>query len=347
MLNLKKSCIVIILFCALVILVISGLYIFHIFSSKNIRISICGDILLDRGVKTQIKSNGVNYPYQGVRNILKKSDAVIGNLECPITQKSSPVFKDKKLVFRADVPNAAALKAAGFSILCLANNHSMDQNSEGLMDTMKNLNTVGIMTVGAGLNREDANKPLFFNLSGSTIGILSFSHFPAEGYFFFENKPDVAHVNENIEKNVREAKSKCDFLIVTLHWGKEFNNFPSEHQIELAHSLIDNGADVIAGHHPHVLQGIEKYKDKLIFYSLGNFVFDKQIFKGTDETVIFNLTLNKNLLKQAEIIPIRIIKAQPQKLVGKDAEELISKLQKYSRDMGTEITFEKDSWYVK
>ena len=347
MLTIKKRTAAIIISLILLILGLLGSYIFYILNNKDVRISIVGDILLDRGVKAQIESKGRGYPYLEVKDVFKKSDAVIGNLECPITENSNPILKDKKLIFKADVENAAELKSAGFSILNLANNHSMDQGSEGLKSTISNLNKAGIMTVGAGMNREDASKPGFVKISGTTAGVLGFSHFPAEGYFFSEDKPDVAQVNENIKKHVIEAKSKCDFLVVTLHWGREFNNYPSDYQIDLAHSLIENGADVVIGHHPHVLQGVEKFKGKLIFYSVGNFVFDKQIPKGADETVILNVTLNKSSLRQVEIIPIKIWRAQPKKLSGKDAEELINKVKKYSRDMNTEIVFDQGIWKVK
>ncbi|MGE5329331.1 MAG: CapA family protein [Deltaproteobacteria bacterium] len=338
---------IIILFCTLLILSFLGLYVQKNFSNKSARISIVGDILLDRGVKKQIQSKGEKYPYSEIQDVLKKSDVVIGNLECPITQKGTPVLKDRKLIFKADVSNAAALKAAGFSILNLANNHSMDQGQEGLKNTMNNLSKAGIITVGAGLNRDNASQAKFVKVSNTTLGVLGYSHFPSEGYFFSENEPDVAQVNENIEKNVAEAKRKCDFLIVSIHWGKEFNNYPSDYQIKLAHVLIENGADMIIGHHPHVLQGVEKYKDKFIFYSVGNFVFDKQIPKGTDETIILNLSLDKSLLKQVEILPIRIIQAQPRKLLGKDAQELINKLKKYSKDKNATILFEQGCFNVK
>lgn len=304
---------------------------------KNITISIVGDILLDRGVKSVIKTKGVNYPYLNVKDIFKKSDIVFGNLECPITNIISPLTKEKRFIFRADINNVKALKLAGFNLLNLANNHSMDQGREGLISTISNVRTAGIITLGAGIDRKDAHRPVFINKNGLKIGFLSFSAFPTEGYFYSESNPDVAHINENMKQEIKEARSKCDYLIVSYHWGKEFNSFPTKSQKDVAHIAVDSGADIVIGHHPHVLQGIERYKSKYIFYSLGNFVFDKQTPKGTDETLILNLTLSKRSKKNIEIFPAKISNCQPKILKGKDAYELLDKLKLFSKGMNSSI----------
>lgn len=321
-----------------------SLIIFLRYNPKNdVTITFTGDILLDRGVRNKLSEKGCDYPYLKVRDIFKKSDIVIGNLECPLVDKGTPVLKRRDLIFKGDVKNSAALRRAGYNVLNIANNHVMDYGRDGLTNTIRALKDSSIKTVGAGKDSEEANKPLYINKNGIKIGILGYNMFPPEGFIYSDSKPDTARLDEKLMKeNIKNARSKCDFLIVTFHWGKEYSFYPSDFQKEIAHAAVDSGCDIIIGHHPHVLQGTEKYKDKLIFYSLGNFIFDKQIPRGTDETVVLNLKIKKNDIIYAEIIPARIENCQPSPVTGSKADYIISRLKFYSEGMNTRF-YIKDS----
>lgn len=317
-------------------------------TTSQITVSFVGDILLDRGVRKAIEEKGYDYPYEIVKNIFKKDDITFGNLECPILTKGKAVYKRPELIFKADPQNASALKKAGFDILNIANNHTMDYGSEGLLSTIDILKENNIKTVGGSRNYNTARKPVYIRKKGNTIGFLGYSVFPPEGYIVSSNRPDVARVDyDKISSEIKMAKEKCDFLVVSFHWGNEYDFFPSERQKELAHKVVESGADLVIGHHPHVLQGVEKYKDKYIFYSLGNFVFDRQIQKGTNETIITKVDIQDNKIKNIKLIPIKIIDCQPRIAKGKDAEYIIERLKLYSQDMNADIIFQDGVGYVK
>lgn len=308
---------------------------------KEVVLCAVGDILLDRGVRAQIK-NDYDYPYRKVKNVLGGADITFGNLECPITNDGTPALKRPSLLFRAEPENAIAIKKAGFDILNLANNHTMDYGSEGIINTMKTLKKYNVNYIGGGHDYREARKPLYIKKKGCKIGFLGYSIFPPEGYISFSDRADVAKVYiETLKEEVESAKKNCDFLVVSFHWGKEFEFYAGKMQKELAHTVVDSGGDLILGHHPHVLQGIEKYKNSLIFYSLGNFVFDRQIPNGTDETIIVKFKIKNKKLQEVNIIPIKIKNCQPYVAEDIEAEYILNRLKMYSDGMNIKTNIKK------
>ncbi|MEA4849239.1 MAG: CapA family protein [Clostridiaceae bacterium] len=315
--------------------------------TRPVHIIAAGDILLDRGVNKYLEEKGYDYPYESVKKVITEGDIAVANLECPLTDGGSPVFKRPELIFKGSRLNGSALKRAGFDILNLANNHTMDQGSEGLLDTMKVLESSGIRCFGAGANRNEARRPVFIKKGNIRIGFLGYSNFPPEGYIFHEDKADVARPDmKTIGEEVEAAREQCDFLLVSFHWGKEFDDYPSEMQREMAHATIERGADIIIGHHPHVLQSVEEYKGKLIFYSLGNFVFDRQLPEGTDESVIIDITVDRSGWKKARIVPVGIADCRPVILQGEAAVLVLDRLKYSSKDHGAEIDITEGIGYI-
>ncbi|TCO79438.1 poly-gamma-glutamate synthesis protein (capsule biosynthesis protein) [Marinisporobacter balticus] len=315
-------------------------------NSRNVEVCFVGDILLDRGVRKKLNEKGYDYPYLKVKKILNEADVTFGNLENPITNRGTAVYKRRDLIFRGDNQNAKFLKEAGFDILNLTNNHAMDYRSTGIDDTINHLKKVDIKPLGV-VKPSQKIKPLMIQKKGVHLGFLGYSIFPPEGYIYSRDRADILRVDNNAFGNeIKRAKKACDFLVVSFHWGKEYEVFPSDHQKEMAHKAIDCGADLVIGHHPHVLQGVEKYKDKLIFYSLGNFIFDRQIQNGVDETVIVDLYINKNGYKEIRCIPIRIIDCQPNLAEGKDAEYILKRLQTYSDGLIDAIEIKNGFGYI-
>ncbi|SHJ28239.1 poly-gamma-glutamate synthesis protein (capsule biosynthesis protein) [Geosporobacter subterraneus DSM 17957] len=302
---------------------------------------------MDRGVRKSIERHGYDYPYLKVEEYLKKGDITFANLESPLTSRDTAVLKDRALIFKGDIENGRSLKAAGFNILNLANNHTLDYGPEGLIDTLEVLEENGILPLGAGLNAQEARQPVFVNIKGITVGFLGYSQFPPEGYLYFSDRPEVARINpDTISAEITRAKESCDFLVISFHWGKEYDVYPSEFQKSLARLAVDRGGDLILGHHPHVLQSMEKYQGKLIFYSLGNFVFDRQIQPGTDETIMLNVKLSKGQWQEADLIPARIIDCQPIPVAGEDGEEILKRLQKYSEGYNSELIIRDGKGYI-
>lgn len=277
----------------------------------EITISLTGDIMLSRGVQRYLEEYGYDYPYEDVSELFLQDDLTIGNLECPITDNGNNANKAKRFLFKADKDNAAALKRAGFDCLNLANNHTMDYMSSGLHDTMACLDEQGLAYVGASENAA-LKKPYIFEKHGIRVGVLAYSALPAEGYFFNKDKPTIQYISTMDFSGMEEdiAAAECDFLIIYFHWGIEYQPYKSDTQELIAKKAIDSGADFVVGAHPHVLQEPELYKDKYIYYSLGNFIFDKQIPPGTDETLILQLTLDHQGLVSVKEIPAVIKKGR-------------------------------------
>ena len=306
--------------------------------TKPVRILAAGDILLDRGVDIYLEENGFGYPYIGIKTESMKSDIAFANLECPLTDRGKPALKRPELIFKGSTLNGTAIKSAGFDIMNLANNHTMDQGRAGLLDTIELLESNGIRALGAGTARSEARKPVFIKKRGTWVGFLGYNDFPPEGYMYDEEKADVARVDiKTLGEEVKSAKKQCDFLVVSFHWGKEFDSYPGDRHKEMAHAAIDNGAGIVIGHHPHVLQGVEKYKERLIFYSLGNFVFDRQLHKGTDESVILDISVADGKPKEARIVPVIIEDCRPLIAEGQVAEAILDRLEDLSKAYGVHI----------
>jgi poly-gamma-glutamate synthesis protein (capsule biosynthesis protein) len=296
-------------------------------------ISVCGDILLDRGVADALEQNGEDYPYGEVSAAFRKDDVTVANLECPLTNQSGGAMKSPRFVFKADPVNAKALKAAGFDVLLLANNHTMDYLSAGLTDTMKALDGAGLSYAGAGVSEEEI-RPCFLTKNGVRIGILSYSSLPPEGFVYDGSRATIAYARagylDGMKRDIAKAAEQCDFLIVFFHWGTEFTHKVSSLQAEIAHAAVDAGAGAVVGTHPHVLQGKETYRGAPIYYSIGNFVFDSQTEEGTDEAMVLQFTVSKKGIVFTEELPVVIEDCRPQFAQGQEAETIRSDLNLYS-----------------
>lgn len=304
---------------------------------QEVVISTAGDILLDRGVGEAIENNGMNYPYEGVAQIFNEDDITIANLECPLTLTGGGAMKEKRFVFKADPNNADALKKAGFDALVLANNHTMDYLGSGLTDTIHALDCIGISYAGAGQSKSEI-EPCFINKKGICIGVLSYSSLPPEGFMYDEDSATIAYARagflDDMQREIAQVSEQCDFLIVYFHWGTEYRHDVNESQIEIAHAAVDSGASAVIGAHPHVLQGRETYKGAPIYYSIGNFVFDKQIPEGTDEAMIVQLTISKEGIVAVDEIPVVIKKCQPHLADEQEAAQIEINMIRYSRRFG-------------
>jgi poly-gamma-glutamate synthesis protein (capsule biosynthesis protein) len=267
--------------------------------SKGVKtVLFVGDIMLDRGVEYLMKKNSIYYPFQKISHFLRGIDIVFANLEGPVV-KNPPEFSDNSLKFAFSPEIIEGVFWSNFNLFSLANNHTLDMGKEGLKETKDWLKKYQINFVGNPLTSSSDNPDSFF--SRENITFLAFNRI-----FPFITK------EEEIIKTIKKAKSlKPDnFLILSLHWGKEYELTNSPAQQSLAHKIIEAGADLIIGHHPHVVQNIEKYQGKLIFYSLGNFIFDQYFSKETQQGLAVGLEIYPDELV-CRLFPIRINLSQP------------------------------------
>ncbi len=287
-----------------------------------------GDIMLSRNVAAKMKQYGNDYPFLKVRDALKSADIVFANLENPITP--GPEIKTGQMVFHANPGSEQTLKDAGVTIVSLANNHTPNFGAKGLTDTVKYLDAVGIDHVGAGKNTQDASKPVFTSTNGIKIAWLAYNSpdVVPTSYAAASNRPGTNFMNiDRMAIAVKEAKMSADLVIVSMHAGTEYKPTPNKTQTAFARAAIDAGAELVIGHHPHVVQTMEEYKGKFIFYSLGNFVFDQMWSRETREGLGIKIMLAKDGVKNVTFLPLVIDDyAQPHFVEGKEAEKIIKRL---------------------
>ncbi len=246
-------------------------------SADSVRIVLTGDILLDRGVRQQIDRCGIDRLFTpAVDSLFGQAHIVVGNLECPATRIRRPVMK--RYCFRAEPEWLPALHRHGITHLNLANNHSIDQGRDALIDTRSNIIGAGMTPIGAGRNMQEAAQPILLADQPRNIWIVASLRLPLENFPYLTDKPCVSQESiDSLVQRIRHLRSSdpSAYIIVSLHWGGEHTLKPVASQRIEAHRLIDAGADCLVCHHTHTLQTIETYRQRKIYYSIGNFIFDQ------------------------------------------------------------------------
>jgi poly-gamma-glutamate capsule biosynthesis protein CapA/YwtB (metallophosphatase superfamily) len=268
-----------------------------------------GDLLLGSSVKARILAEGADFPFRPAAELLRAADITFGNLECPLTEggvptpgKSAESLRAKRnFLFRAPTQCAGGLADAGFDVVSLANNHAMDYSAEGLRDTLLSLEAAGVRSVGAGETMDAACAPVILTRGKSRVAFLGISDVLPAYSAAGQRTPGVAPARSTaarprfettVAAQLRDLRQRADFILVSVHWGKERWTRPTPRQVRLGRFLIDAGADGVIGHHPHVLQPIERYRGKPIAYSLGNFI--SYTGKPRARTLALELTLTRD-----------------------------------------------------
>lgn len=249
--------------------------------SSSVEVVIVGDMMLDRNVRNVIDRIGFDTYFSGIKNIVKNADIAIANLEGPFTtyQSITSSLKSKELVFTFDPALAPALADFGFDILGLANNHTYNFGQKGLEMTRRYIGSAGMFYYGDPFNKDEISTVITKN--GIKIGLVGFHE------FYYTNFDKVFFEITRIRKEV-------DVVIVTPHWGNEYQKEPTDKMVQWAHQFVDNGADAVIGAHPHIIGATETYKGKKIYYSLGNFAFDQYFSKETMEGLGVIITIDKD-----------------------------------------------------
>ena len=274
--------------------------------ADTLRIVLTGDILLDRGVRREINKHGVDHLFSaGVDSVFRSAQVVVCNLECPATKIQAPV--QKLFIFRGEPEWLHALKRHGITHLNLANNHSIDQGREGLIDTRRNVSAAGMVPIGAGVNMQEAAEPVLLASSPRKVWLVPSLRLALENYAYLTDKPCVSQepMDSLLTRvhRLRKADSTA-VIIVSLHWGGEHTLLPVSSQRWDAHQLIHAGADVLICHHTHTLQTIEEFQGKKIYYSVGNFIFDQKKPLNTKACMVRLKVSTDNV--ETETIPVEI-----------------------------------------
>lgn len=287
---------------------------------QTIKLAAVGDIALTHKYDQILYTKGPCYPFQPTKKILSENDIVIGNLESPLSLKGQNY--PLKCSLRSNPLYIKGIKDAGFNILSVANNHILDYQEGAFYDTLSLLEEHGIGFSGAGKNLEDAAKPYIAQVNGIKIAFFAYCDVIIDSPFYAGiNKRGIALLDLTlIKRDFAKYKNCVDIIIASLHWGTEHFSYPSPQQIKTAHTLVDWGASLIIGHHPHVIQSLERYRNAYIFYSLGNFLFSDiewtwQNEKGeirnsrikrkrkNKESIIASATISKKGVESIQFIP--------------------------------------------
>lgn len=282
-------------------------------AADNITLTFAGDILLDGFVGEQIARYGVNFPFAKVAPVLQKADIAFANLETPVSVRGKAA--EKTFAFRSKPAALGGLGYAGIDGVTLANNHILDYGQVAMLDTLIHLDKYKIGHTGAGSNIDQAFKPYVKTVKGKKIAILGVSRvLSGPSWYAGKNSPGAAsaYTAEPLLGAIKKSAEDNDYTVVYLHWNEEFKDYPEKYARTLAKQMIDSGADIILGAHSHCLMGIEYYKHKPIYYSLGNFVFNKST-RGGEKTVhsmLADFTISKTGIT-SRITPVKIIGGQP------------------------------------
>lgn len=309
---------------------------------KLVTITAVGDIMLGdhpvrigNGVRSRIEQNGADWLFSEVRDLLGGSDIVFGNLEVVHSDIGLTKNNLASMEFRGSPQSIPALRTAGFNVLNFANNHCLEHGVATYQDTVRRLEENNVSAVGL-RGMDGRTIPYEISKEGARIVVLAYSLRPEE-YCRSGEIPYALSSETHILQDVAHARQRAEVVVVSLHWGEEFMDHPSPQQISFAHRLVDAGAKLILGHHPHVLQGIESYQGAVIAYSLGNFVFDMWQ-KKTRATMALKATIGPGGDVSYEAFPIHIDgDFRPIPLQGHEREKALRNFDMLSRAINSEV----------
>ena len=278
-----------------------------------------GDIMLSRLIGKEItQKKDPLYPFLLIASTTHAADLAFANLESPISTRGTK--QGSEYSFRADPATAAGLTYAGFDVLNMANNHVWDYGRDAALDTMALLRDAGISYIGFGRNYDEANAPVIKQVGDTKVAFLGYTQFYSPVLWADERLGLSSLLPDKIVEEIQELKSsgKADLVVISFHWGEEYKTTANEYQRELAHQLIDAGADLIIGHHPHVVQEVEKYDtadfpgnpahEGWIAYSLGNFIFDQNFSPDTRQGLMLRVIMQGSRIVSVEPVKIEFTK---------------------------------------
>jgi poly-gamma-glutamate capsule biosynthesis protein CapA/YwtB (metallophosphatase superfamily) len=299
-----------------------------------------GVIVPARCVQAAIDASGdSDYLYDEVRDIIRQADLAIGTLNATISDYPPRTGCVPTYVLVGGSENADALERAGFDLMSVATNHIKNCGlsncgDRAFFDTLENLSRVGILPIGAGENLGQAMEPVVMEVNGVRFGFVSLGQLEPIA-FAGEDKPGIAVLNEdNLRASIQAAGEIADVVIVMPHWGPEDVPIPNYSQRDLAQIAVDAGADLVVGNHTHVVQAIQEIDEVVVFYGLGNFVFDQDWARDHQQGVILLVTFQGTELVDYQLIPTHVDEDGRVHIAGEpEAAEILSRIEVASRSL--------------
>lgn len=308
------------------------------------RMGFLGDVMLGRLVNQQLETASPAYPWGDTRPLLTTADAVFINLECVIADRGAP-WLGKTFTFRSDAKNVAVLKAAGVTAASVANNHSLDYGPEALLECLGTLRLHGIAPAGAGPTLVIARQPAVFSVRETSVAFLGFTdNEPA--WEAGDTTPGISYVPlgepnarlDHLLSLIEAAGMASDLVIVSAHWGPNWGDAPLPEHMVAAHLFVDAGADVVFGHSPHVMRGIEIYHGRPILYSCGDFINDYAVdeVERNDEAGVFAIEYKQTRIQRVLLTPVVIARFQARLALGADRARIMTRMQRLCANLGTQ-----------
>lgn len=313
-------------------------------------LALAGDVMLGRGVNESLKSMRPAEPWGDVLPLLAEADLRIVNLECALTNHDRPWSRSWKMFhFRAGPEAVNVLKAASIDACSLANNHTLDYEEEGLLETLHVLDAANIRHAGAGMTAQEAAQPVLIETRGANpwrVALLAFTDnepdFAAQsgrpGTNFMEVATDDALAR--VATGIAQARALgAELVVLSNHWGANFVERPSQVFRDFARRVIELGADVYYGHSAHICHGIEIYRDKPILYATGDFIDDYAVhpLMRNDRSCLFRLVFENRELKKIELVPVTLSVAQVNFARGEELEAICRRMTSLCEELGTTL----------
>lgn len=336
--------------------------------SGSLSISLVGDLGIHRE-----KPETIFHP---VRQWFEQADILIGNSEYPLTDRGQPWPGKREPIRRTDPHIGQVLHEVGFTAVSLSNNHAMDYGVEGILQTMEVLDASGVSHAGAGRTAKEAHTPTIIEKKGVRVALLSYTSVFFPGYSATETRPGIATVRVEthyrptpwsldtpgvpleaitmpdpgdvsaMTDDVKLARARADVVIVAWHWGIPItagHRGVLSYQRALGHAAIEAGADLVIGHHPHVLQGIEVYHGRVIFHSISHFAFDAPRVHVEPDSLLVDCVIEDRRLAQVRLRPVLFDEDRKPVIVNADeGGAVISKLEQLSAPFGTRLVRSDD-----
>lgn len=323
--------------------------------TKLVTLAFVGDVMLGRGVNEEISQRSPESFWGDVLPILQGADAVIANLECAITQHTQECSRTPKaFYFRAGPAAVEVLRAANIQCVSLANNHILDFNDQGLLDTLKYLDAAGIYHAGAGRDISEATTPVIMDIAGLRVGIIAFTDnepdfaatkdSPGTNYLKISSNSLTLSLIESAVVQLRQAGAKL--VILSAHWGPNMVISPPPHFRQFARAVVNRGVDIFHGHSAHLFQGVEHYKQGLILYDTGDFLDDYAVdpVLRNDWSFVFLLKVGDACgkrsdrgLYQLRLIPVVLHYAQVDLAKGEQFTAICHRMQSLCAAFNTNV----------
>lgn len=314
----------------------------------TITVTAVGDMCFDSAPKRLIQSSGYTAPFSAVKSALVGSNVTLGNLECPLSWRGTAVG-GKAFTFRGDPRAAKGLAWAGFDLVAQGNNHAMDYGATALKDTIAYLDSAKVAHAGAGANSSIAFRATTIKRNGARIAFLSFSQIGPSSFAAGSHRYGTAYTQSlsKVKSCVVAARKHADYVIVSFHWGVERQYTPTSSQVSFGHAAVNSGADLVLSEHPHVIQGVEFYRHKLIAYSLGNFIFSPGSASGHD-SMILTIQLTRARILSVKARPCHIDgNGRPVFATGSTRTRILGIISSTSRGRGTHVTLSNGIAYLR